>query len=189
MRRGRAGARHPARPGLRHALIAPVVATALLALARSLLLRVTVDGESMSPYLRHGARALAVRTPFARVRRGALVVGRTPAGSGDRWVRLRDPDTGEVLDLQAAHDAHFVKRVVGVPGDRVRPRHRPLDDGAGGPAVVDVPAGTYFVEGETGFSVDSGLWGPVPSDHILGVVLTRPRARARPRPAARPVTP
>lgn len=135
----------------------------------------------MLPALGDGDRVLAVRTPPARIRRGAVVVGRAPAGVAPAGpVRLRDPVNGEVVELVADPDPVFVKRVAGVPGDRVRPRHAPVGpDGSTPTAEVEVPAGTFFVEGETTFSMDSCLWGPVPADHVLGVVVGASRRTAR----------
>lgn len=175
-----------AAPAAGLALAAGVLAA--LAAARRLLLHVTVDGGSMEPLLGHGDRVLALRTPPAAVTRGAVVVGRPPP-VGRAPVRLRDPVTGQVLLAQPGDPPYFVKRVVGLPGDRVVPRH------AVGPAAatdpVTVPAGAYFVEGETDFSVDSGLWGPVPADRLLGVVVLRfrtgrTRRRGEPRAPAQP---
>lgn len=150
---------------------------ALLVAARRLLLRVTVDGASMAPALQPGDRVLAVRTPVARVRRGAVVVGRPPPPDGPP--ELRDDGTGVLVEPVAVE--LFVKRVVGVAGDRVRPRARP--GGPGGAAVVVVPRGHYYVEGDGAHSVDSAWWGPVPAADVLGVVLGR---RARQRPPERP---
>jgi signal peptidase I len=162
-------------PQLRRALSRVLLAAlpvGALVLARGALLRVTVDGESMAPHLHHGDRVLAVRTPWARVRRGAVVVGRPPSAPP----RHRDPATGEVVE--PVEVGWFVKRVVGAPGDRVRPRHGP--GGVPGSAVA-VPPGHWFVEGDGAHSVDSGWWGPVPADLLTGVVVGGPRRPRGPR--------
>jgi signal peptidase I len=79
----------------------------------------------------------------------------------------------------------FVKRVVGMPGDRIavrdglvirngrgvaEPFAAPCD---GGPecdlAAVEIPPGHYFLMGDNrGNSVDSRYWGPLPRDQIIG---------------------
>lgn len=125
-------------------------AGAVALLARRWLVHVTVHGNSMAPLLRHGDSTLVLRTPPATVRRGQIVVGLTPDGGEAPEAELYPP--------------HFVKRVVGLAGDRVR---RP------GGELVTVPPGSYYVRGEADLSLDSDAWGPVDRTQVLGVVLGR----------------
>jgi len=79
----------------------------------------------------------------------------------------------------------FVKRVVGMPGDRIAVRDghvirngRRADEPFavacdGGPecdlAPIEIPAGHYFLMGDNrGNSVDSRYWGALPRDQIIG---------------------
>jgi signal peptidase I len=79
----------------------------------------------------------------------------------------------------------FVKRVVGLPGDRIAVRdghvvrngrraHEPFAADCDGGAECDlepieIPAGHYFLMGDNrGNSDDSRYWGPVPRDQIIG---------------------
>ena len=79
----------------------------------------------------------------------------------------------------------FVKRVVGMPGDRIAVRdghvirngRRAREPFAiacgGGPecdlAAIEIPTGHYFLMGDNrGNSADSRYWGPVPRDQIIG---------------------
>lgn len=79
----------------------------------------------------------------------------------------------------------YVKRVVGMPGDRIAVRAgrvirngRPADEPfvtpcGGGPecdlAAVEVPPGHYFLMGDNrGNSADSRYWGPLPREQIIG---------------------
>lgn len=139
------------RTGIRAGLI--LVCLALLGVfVRRWLLYVTVHGNSMAPEFRHGDGVLAVRTPPGKVRRGRVVVGLTPDSH-------LDPEA-----VAAGIPPHFVKRVVGVSGDRVE---RP--DGT----VITVPDGSYYLRGEAEYSVDSDVWGPVEGSRLMGVVLHR----------------
>jgi signal peptidase I len=79
----------------------------------------------------------------------------------------------------------YIKRVVGMPGDRIAVRHghvirngrrapEPFAASCGGGAACDldaivISAGHYFLMGDNrGNSVDSRFWGPVPREHIIG---------------------
>lgn len=81
----------------------------------------------------------------------------------------------------------FVKRVVGLPGDRItlrdgrvvrngRQMREPFIEACRGigsscdfPRALTVPAGMYYVLGDNrGESDDSRFWGAVPRDAIVG---------------------
>lgn len=125
-----------------------------------------VRGSSMEPCLHDGDRLVVDRVAYslAEVRRGDVVVLRYP----------RDPG----ID--------FVKRVVGLPGDRIQLRggellvdgqrcedHGCIRDHADfGPLVV--PAGQYFVLGDNRpVSCDSRDFGLVPAALLKGRVRAR----------------
>jgi nickel-type superoxide dismutase maturation protease len=98
--------------------------------------RVAVQGESMRPTLAPGDFLVALGG--LRPRRGALVVVEHPERPG----------------------FEVVKRVVGLPGDRVG--DRPL------------APGELWVEGDhPGASTDSRAFGPVPAGAVRGVVVLR----------------
>jgi signal peptidase I len=81
-------------------------------------------------------------------------------------------------------DATFVKRVVGLPGDRIAivdghvvrndaKAHEPFASSCAGAECnlneITVPKGMYFLMGDNrGNSDDSRFWGPVPRDWIIG---------------------
>jgi signal peptidase I len=115
-------------------------AVAVLAARRARLEPMLVRGESMLPTLRPGQR-VAVGPPARPLRRGAVVVVRHPA---------RD-------------DLELVKRVVGLPGDRVH-----LADGR--PDAVLGPD-QYLVLGDhRDASTDGRAFGPVGREQVVGVV-------------------
>lgn len=142
---------------------------ALVALSQVFLVRaLRVSSESMAPTLCKGDRVLVDvwRPRIDELRRGALVV-------------FRKDDEPEPL----------VKRVVGLPGDRVaiedgllsvngRLVDEPYVDQASIDAMyfgpVDVRAGEVFVLGdERARSVDSRTFGAVPEGQLVGRVLSR----------------
>lgn len=136
------------------------LAAVLLAVARRVLLVVTVHGASMYPALAPGDRVLVLRAgpPARRPRRGRVVVLRAD--------RVPGAGPGGLL----------VKRVAARAGDPVPP-------GAGEGVVPD---GRLVVLGDNPeVSTDSRVWGPVPAASVVGVTIGRlPRAAGPSRPAA-----
>ena len=115
---------------------------------------------------------------------------------GDRLlVNLWDPDLddlarGDLVALEPGRsEVPVVKRVVGLPGDRVAIRdallyvngrlvhepyvdHKSIDALFYGPVVV--PAERFLVLGDArASSIDSRAYGPVPADRLLGTVALR----------------
>lgn len=152
-------------------ITAAAAAGLLLRLNRTLV-AVDVVGHSMEPAFHHGDRVLVRRVPAERLRVGDVAV-------------LGHPDTDELRELALLAGPvppWVVKRVAALPGDPV-PASVPAE-GRG-----TVPPGRLVVLGDnTDHSTDSRMWGPVPDDRLLGVVLRRmapPPARpAGPAPAA-----
>ena len=111
---------------------------------------------------------------------------------------FRDPQRGDVIVFQTPPAAQqkcgaggtFVKRIVGLPGERVQMRLRRgaayvyidgkrLDEpyiendrrDIGPEETFKVPAGSYFVMGDNrSQSCDSRVWGSVPRQNIIGEV-------------------
>jgi signal peptidase I len=130
---------------------------------------VRVQGPSMMPLLQDGERIIVYKLGYrwAPIRRGEVVVF---------WFPL-DPTVS------------FVKRVVGLPGEKIEIRRGVLfvngkilgepylqsryrDDEDLGP--IDVRAGHYFVMGDhRNGSSDSRNWGAVPMKYIYGRAVFR----------------
>jgi signal peptidase I len=157
-------------------LTCPLGLVLLILLARALLFIVNVEGESMYPALGHGDRVLALRYwPSRRLRRGQIIVTRYEA---TQWY----PDPYPT----AARNERYIKRIVGLPGDRVNAPNYELPDslhakrelmnqGQGRP-IWFVPHGHYFVMGDSrGF--DSATIGPVPFRAFCGIVLMKLKRR------------
>lgn len=153
----------------------------VLAVLASVLIRTfvfetfSIPSKSMKPTLFVGDRIIVdkLSVDFGTVHIGDVIVFKAPAAVS------RDCDD-PVSDL--------VKRVIGVPGDRLTSRGNtiyvngtPLRENWShyeplGPAIGDVlvPPGQYFVMGDNhNNSCDSRTWGTVPRSDIIGKVFVR----------------
>jgi signal peptidase I len=131
------------------AAAAGMTAAGVAAVRRARLEPMLVRGESMRPTLVPGQR-IAVSPPARPLRRGAVVVVRLPGGPGSEAVAPR-----RIGDLEV------VKRVVGLPGERV---------GLLGDRVeVTLGPDEYLVVGDNrDASTDGRAFGPVGWDQIVG---------------------
>jgi signal peptidase I len=153
-----------------------------------------VEGGSMLPLLHDGERIFVSRSAYRL----------EPVGRGDVVVFWYPPRPDRTL----------VKRVIGVPGDRLSLREgalyldgQPVDepyvpDGYRSDEnwpVITVPPGYYFVLGDHRTSSDdSRRWGLVPERYIVGRVVLRfwpyekfgpvPHAAVAPAPLATPAS-
>jgi signal peptidase I len=122
---------------------------------------------------------------------GDIVVFKAPGGARDdadlECALPREPHTACLSATAGRTTISFVKRVVGLPGDRLRvvhghvirngtPVHEPYARSCAGEicdlAEFTVPTGSYYVLGDNrGDSSDSRYWGPITHDEIVGRVV------------------
>lgn len=141
-------------------MIAIAAVGTVVALRRVRPFPVAVEGPSMAPTLRADEYVVAVRP--RRLRRGDIVVVRPPE-----------------------HGFEMVKRVVGLPGEKVevsdglvrvdgRPLAEPYGHGSGAAGAWSLGDGEYVVLGDDrSLSTDSRSFGPLRREAIIGVVVLR----------------
>ncbi len=178
-------------------LVGIVVVALVLAFFIQLLLVKTyrIPSGSMEPTLAIGQRVLVNRvgTHFGDPSVGDIVVFHPPAGADATPAECGADDEGGgssrpcSVATSARSSQTFVKRVVGVGGDRISVRDGHVIrngqqepdaftrdcavEGAGCdfPGTITVPNGSFFMMGDNrGGSDDSRFWGPVPKKWIIG---------------------
>jgi signal peptidase I len=141
-----------------------VLAGVLFLIISAVSARVRVDGQSMLPTLQNGEFVLVNRLAY----------------------RVGSPARGDIIVFRsvAQPDLDLIKRVIGVPGDKivigngqVTVNGARLDEPYINAAPRydgkwSVPAGELFVLGDNrNNSSDSHAWGPVPEQNVLGKAL------------------
>jgi signal peptidase I len=151
-----------------------------------------IPSGSMEPTLDVGQRVLVNRLTHrlgADPKVGDIVTFHPPAGADALPPRCgATPADGQPCPQPTPSASHqtFIKRVVGVAGDRIAVRNgrvirngqptrepfiNPCANGQGCdfPRAVTVPRGEVFVMGDNrGASDDSRFWGPVPIRSVIG---------------------
>lgn len=179
---------HERRWGL---LLREIVETGLLAILVFLAVRASVqhyrvEGESMAPTLKDGEFLLVNSIVYSEInleKFGDWVPFWDPAPPDVRQV-FHGPERGDIVILHPRQrgDRDLVKRVIGIPGDRLEIRDgvvivngRPLIEpyvkepwrGQLDPIVIETDM--YFVMGDNrNNSLDSRSFGPVDEDDIVG---------------------
>ena len=148
----------------------------------------------MVPTLKIG-QLVTVNVGSGLPRLGDIVVFHPPAGADPQPAVCGDPNEGGISStacgVPTAQESRqtFIKRVVGLPGDRISlraghvyrngaPEPEPYIAPCGGaegcnmPTTIVIPPGDYFTLGDNrGFSDDSRFWGPVRGGWIIGIVV------------------
>ena len=148
-----------------------------------------IPSESMVPTLEINQRVLVDRVSlrFSDPHRGDIVVFKPPQGADQHTCGVESlHDRPCPKPTSDKSDNNFIKRVVGVPGDRLSVRGgrvyidgEPQDEPFARLArdcstcnlerAITIPEDHYFMMGDNrGESADSREWGPVPKKWIIG---------------------
>ena len=147
-----------------------------------------IPSESMVPTLQVGQRVLVDRVSyrFTNPDRGDIVVFKPPEGQPNTCGVERPSDEPCPEGTPEKSDTNFIKRVVGLPGDRLKVvegsvyiNGKRQDEGFAHldaecptcnlPKEITIPKGEYYMMGDNrGESADSREWGPVPKKWIIG---------------------
>ena len=176
-------------PLVEYAVIIVVALGLALGIQAFLVKPFRIPSESMVPTLQIGQRVLVDRVSFrfSNPHRGDIVVYKPPAGADTNSCAVPTPtDQACPRPTPARSDTNFIKRVVAVPGDRLRVlRGQVFINGrrqkeeyatpdaecsiCNLPREVRIPPGHFFMMGDNrGASADSREWGPVPKAWIIG---------------------
>jgi signal peptidase I len=154
-----------------------------------------IPSASMEPTLQVGDRVLVNRFSHrlgSEPQLGDIVVFHPPSGADAVPPRCGTPGQGEgsptpcSRPTPAASSQTFIKRVVGIGGDRIAIRHghvvrngklerEPFVAACGSgwecnvPRSITVPRDAVYLMGDNrGLSEDSRFWGPVPVSRVIG---------------------
>jgi signal peptidase I len=149
-----------------------------------------IPSQSMVPTLEVGQRVLVDRVSkhFSSFHRGDIVVFKPPKGADEDRCGdpSKPPDEPCPTPTPRRSDTNFIKRIVGLPGERLKviagrvyidgkklkePYIRPdaICDICNEPREITIPPGHFFMMGDNrGESADSREWGPVPKKWIIG---------------------
>lgn len=170
-----------------------IIAVLIFVLVRSVVLNFQVDGDSMLPSMESGQMVLVSRVSYGELNLGDLVDW-IPGVPDQHWLTLLDygaPERGDVIVFtppEPGKQKPYIKRVIGVPGDRVQITRDqqlmvngividepytgtyPTGCGFSHPYCdVTVPEGYVFAMGDhRNRSEDSRFFGVVPVDQIIG---------------------
>ena len=147
-----------------------VIVLVIVMLMRCILLVVTVENRSMAPTLEAGDRVLMIRHwPTRWLRKGQIV--------------LIEPRCGAATGPTLFAVIPYIKRIVALGGETLTVSHSDIAvrdysfnhmiNYEQSQQVWHIPAGYLFVQGDSSQSVDSRIWGPLPLQSVLGVMLMK----------------
>jgi signal peptidase I len=174
------------------AVVGLLVLVVVVAATAGLLHAYRAPSPSMEPTIHTGEHFIVARTsfPFSAPHRGDIIVFHPPAGADSQDCGITgSPSDGHpcAAATPGRLSTTFVKRIVGMPGDRLSVRNNrvyvgrrelhepyvkqdtPCDELCNLPKPITIAPGHYYVLGDNrGESDDSRDWGPIERGAIVG---------------------
>ncbi len=165
-----------------------VLAVLIFLLVRTVAQNFRVEGPSMEPGLHDGQYLLVNKAAYFKISDLTKFIPFVGSDDSNGSFLFHGPQRGDVVVFRFPGDLErdFIKRIIGVPGDRVRVQDGivyvndvPLEEdyitansGRDLEEEQVVPADNYFVLGDNRpYSSDSRSWGFVPEENIIGKAL------------------
>ena len=159
------------------AIISLCFIIALVILSRACFYVIRVMGNSMQPALSDGDFVLVSRYwPATLIRIGQIAIWKLPS-----HIPVLDDHFSE-LESSTTHSAFLIKRIVGLPGDKVITHISEIqenmrdamigDHNKNGYRIWTIPPGHYFIKSDHS-GIDSALLGPLSRKDFVGVVLIK----------------
>ncbi len=176
------------RTAIRESIETIALAVFLVLLLQATVQNYRVEGPSMTPRLVNEDRVLVNKVVYTEIdlERVARFIPWLDAEPGETWRPFRPPSFGDIVVFKWPRDPtqNFVKRVIGVPGDRIRIASGtvfvngiPLDEpyiGTESRQTIQertIGPNAYYVLGDNrARSDDSRNWGEVDRSLIIGEV-------------------
>ena len=175
------------RPLVRELIETIILAGLIFVLIQAAIQNYQVEGSSMVPTLAPGECVLTNKITYSHFSpRGYFdYVGEPKKYQNDKVFLLGPPKRGDIVVFKYPNDPsrHFVKRVLGTPGDQIaivngmvsinqREIYEPYINTQSSTSNMDpviLHSEEYFVLGDNRqASNDSRTWGPIKNEHIIG---------------------
>jgi signal peptidase I len=176
------------RSAIREAIETIALAVFLVLVIQASVQNFRVEGPSMDPRLKNQDRVLVSRVIYTEIdaQRVARFVPGVDAEPNEIWRPFHPPERGDVIVFRwpVDEDQNFVKRVIGVPGDRISVNRGQVilngeqidepyieHESRETLAEITVSSDSYFVMGDNrAQSDDSRHWGEVADEKVIGKV-------------------
>jgi signal peptidase I len=174
---------------MREAIGTVALAVFLVVVIQSAVVNFRVEGPSMEPLLLSGDRVVVSKVVYTEIdaEHAAGYLPVVDAEVGQIWRPFGNLSYGDIIVFKWPRDPrqNFVKRVIGLPGDRIRIELGTVfvNDEAMDEPYVEHPLrqsinervikqDSYFVMGDNRLrSDDSRHWGTVPMENVIGKVV------------------